>query len=301
MAGHFEERIADQGIREKIRANDHATLVEANYAQVPAHVASLSELLGCQPLPVPTFDSLIPYEVSDERGAALPLEQVIPTASSPTSWQGSAGHFKTGSASSHQIRPRETEPAGIGPSDGLGMPSRGGGRAPATWALLGPPRRAERVLPLRWPNLRPSGLRPSKVRQRRCSNGGDEDRGRASERGGPGELADRAKDRPDQGHIPGPSKPDRDARQVRLVGPAGAEAKLGNLAQHYEEVATPETLRQMVDSLIDRGATLAELVMTVRGLKRGSLITPTGSKRSSRRRQLRSRRSATCSMGTSGN
>src|SRR5262249_19795828 len=35
------------------------------------------DLLGCQPLPVPTFDRIIPYGVGDEHGSTVTLEQAI--------------------------------------------------------------------------------------------------------------------------------------------------------------------------------------------------------------------------------
>ena len=77
LAGHFDDCIADEVIRGKVRANDFSTLLELNWFQNPSHVAPLYELLGCHPQPVPTLDKLVPYSVADERGATLSLDRAI--------------------------------------------------------------------------------------------------------------------------------------------------------------------------------------------------------------------------------
>lgn len=77
LSSLFEPSIADPRIRQKIVANDLGTLLELNYTQAPHHVRHLADLLGCEPLPVPTFDRIIPLHVSDESGRTASVEGVL--------------------------------------------------------------------------------------------------------------------------------------------------------------------------------------------------------------------------------
>ena len=57
------------------------------------------------------------------------------------------------------------------------------------------------------------------------------------------------------------------SRYLSAVRP-GIEAKLETLSRHFDEVAIPETVTRLHESLVDRGATLSELVSTFRSLER---------------------------------
>lgn len=77
LSSLYEPAIADPRIRQKVLANDFGTLLELNYAQAPHHVRHLADLLGCEPLPLATFDRTVPYHVSDESGRTASLEGVL--------------------------------------------------------------------------------------------------------------------------------------------------------------------------------------------------------------------------------
>lgn len=77
LSSLFEPTIADPRIRQKVVANDFGTLLELNFAQAPANVEHLAELLGCEPLPVPTFDRVTPYHVSDEVGKTATVDGIL--------------------------------------------------------------------------------------------------------------------------------------------------------------------------------------------------------------------------------
>ena len=49
----------------------------------------------------------------------------------------------------------------------------------------------------------------------------------------------------------------------------GIEARLATLARHHDDVAILQTLNGLVESLVDRGATVSEVVMIARSLERG--------------------------------
>jgi hypothetical protein len=77
LASNFLDQIHDPAIRAKVQANDFTTLLEINHAHDPTAVASLCSLLNCEPVAIPTFSQVIPYHVSDEAGRTATLEQVL--------------------------------------------------------------------------------------------------------------------------------------------------------------------------------------------------------------------------------
>ena len=272
MAGHFEEQIADQTIREKVRANDAATLLEANFAQDPANVAALYELLGCQQQPVPTFDRVIPYEVSDERGAALPLEQVLTDRLIPNILAAECGALQ------NRLRELASNTA-----------ARNGARRNLAHPMVSACQAAAAVVPQHlgqcWAFretlklLSATLAKPSTERLKALEDPAKTgleveamktEVGRVSGEAIAHSLTVAKTARSKTSAQVHQSLTETLARYDSSVRP-GTEAKLTNLAQHYEEVAIPETLQRLVNSLIDRGATLTELVVTARGLERGLL------------------------------
>jgi len=73
----YAEQIADEATRNKVQANDLGTLLELNYAEQPAHVRAMCEALGAEPVSVACVDQIIPYDVGDEHGATLSLDQIV--------------------------------------------------------------------------------------------------------------------------------------------------------------------------------------------------------------------------------
>ena len=73
----YAEQIADEMTRNKVQANDLGTLLELNYAEQPAHVRAMCEALGAEPVSVACVDQIIPYDVGDEHGATLSLDQIV--------------------------------------------------------------------------------------------------------------------------------------------------------------------------------------------------------------------------------
>jgi hypothetical protein len=267
-AAHLEDRIADQDIRTKVQANDFATFLELNWAQDPRHVARLYELLGCEPLSNPTFDRVIPYAVGDERDVAMTLEQVITDRLIPNILAGeNAGvanrlrelASNTAARDAGGRRTVAHPMVSVCQAASASVPQHLG----SCWSLretlkglmetLAKPS-TERLKTFEAPAKTMLGVENLKSEVGRVC-------------GEPlAEILTTAKSvrrKPSaQAHA---SLTEAYGRYHSAVRP-GMEAKCRTLIQHHGDVVFPETLGNVIGALIDRGATLSEVIVTLRHL-----------------------------------